>query len=73
MCVVGGVVVTQTGLRDEEESRWSAGDRLHVFLIVAAIVTRQQEVEDAHDAHQEQEEDDAFSKQVAGGAGREIW
>lgn len=68
----GSVAVTQTGLREEEESRCSAGDGLHVFFIIAAIVTRQQVVEDAHDAHQEQEGDDAFSKQVAGGAAKEI-
>lgn len=52
-------------LGDEEESRRSIGDGLHVFLIVAAVVARQQVVEDPHDAHQEQEEEDALSKQVA--------
>lgn len=52
-------------LRDEEKSRRSVGDGLHVFLIVAAVVAHQQEVGDSHDAHQEQEGDDTFSKQVA--------
>lgn len=61
-----------TSLREEEKSRCSAGDGFYVFLIVAAIVARQQVVEDAHNTHQEQEEEDAFSKQVAGGATNEF-
>lgn len=65
--------VTHTGLRDEEKSRWSAGDGFHVFFIVVAVVAYQQIVEDAHNAHQEQEEDDSFSKEVAGGATKEIF
>lgn len=57
--------VPHTGLRNEEKSRCSAGDGFYIFFIVAAKVARQQVVEDAHNAHQEQEADDAFSKQVA--------
>lgn len=59
---------THTGLGDEQKSRCSAGDGFYVFFIVAAIVVRQQVVERAHNAHQEQEEEDTFSKQVARGA-----
>lgn len=61
-------VGTRAGLRDEEKSRRGAGDGLHVLLIVAAEVAPQQVVKDAHDAHEGQEEDDAFPKQVAWGA-----
>lgn len=61
-----------THLRDEEQSRCSAGDGFDVFFIVAAVVANQQIVEDAHNAHQEQEEEDSFSKQVAGSAAEEI-
>ena len=53
-----------TELRDEEKSRCSVGEEIYVFFIVAAKVTRQQVVEDAHNAHQEQEAEDTFSKQV---------
>lgn len=60
--------VRHTGLRDEEKSRCSVGDGFYIFLIVAAIVARQQVVEDAHSAHEGQEEEDTFSKQVARGA-----
>ncbi len=60
--------VTHIGLRDEEESGCGASDGFYVFLVVAAEVTCQQVVEDAHDAHQEEEEDDSFSKQEAWGA-----
>lgn len=60
--------MTHTGLREEEKSRCSTSDGLYIFFVVAAVVAQQQVVEDAHDAHQEQEEDDAFSKQVAWGA-----
>lgn len=56
------------GLREEEESRRSVGDGFHVVLIVTAKEARQQVVEDAHSAHEGQEEEDAFSKQVAWGA-----
>lgn len=60
--------MTYTALRNEEKSRCSAGDGFHVFLIVAAVEAHQQVVEDSHNAHQEQEAEDAFSKQVAWGA-----
>lgn len=61
---------THGELREEQESGCSAGDGLYVFFVVAAVVARQHEVEDAHDAHQEQEADDAFSEQVAWRAAR---
>lgn len=60
------------GLRDEEESRCSAGDGFHVVFVVAAVVGDQQVVEDAHEAHEEQEAEDALSKQVAGSAANQI-
>lgn len=62
---------TYSALRDEKESGCGPGDGFNILLVVTAIVTPQQEVEDAHDAHQEQEGDDTFAKQVAGGAEKE--
>lgn len=50
------------GLGNEEQSRRGAGDGFHVLLVVAAEVTQQQVVEDAHDAHQQQEAEDPFAK-----------
>lgn len=64
--------MTHTGLREEEKSRGSAGDGFYVTFIVAAIVAHQQVVEDAHNAHQEQKEQDAFSKHVAFGAAKKF-
>lgn len=61
-----------SGLRDEQQSRCGAGDGFHVFFVVAAIEAHQQVVEDAHDAHEDQEEDDALSKHVARGANKGI-
>lgn len=55
-------------LGDEEKSRGGLGDGFYVVLIVAAVETHQQVVKDAHDAHQEEEADDALSKQVTRGA-----
>lgn len=52
-------------LWEEQESRCSICDGFYVFLVVAAIIAPQQVVEDTHNAHQGQEEDDAFSKQVS--------
>lgn len=49
-------------LGDEEQSRRGAGDGFHVLLVVAAEVTQQQIVEDAHNAHQQQEAEDPLSK-----------
>lgn len=60
------------GLRNEEQSRRSAGDGFHVLLVVAAEVTKQQVVEDAHNTHQQQETEDPFSKQITRGAPKEI-
>lgn len=57
--------MSHTELRDEEKSRCSIGDDFCVFFIIASKVTNQQVVEDAHKAHQEQEAEDALSKQVA--------
>lgn len=61
-------MVTHTGLRDEEKSGCSVGDGFNIFFVVAAIVARQQVVEDTHNTHQEKEGEDSFSKQVAGDA-----
>lgn len=60
------------GLGNEEQSRCGAGDGFHVLLVVAAEVTQQQIVEDAHNAHQQQEAEDPFPKQIARGAAKEI-
>lgn len=59
-------------LRDEQQGRGGAGEHLHLLLVAAAHKADQQVVEDAHDAHQDQEEDDSLSKEeawCAGGAG----
>lgn len=58
--------------RDEQESRCGAGDGFHVVFVVIAIVSDQQVVEDAHDAHEEQEAEDALPKQVARSAANRI-
>lgn len=50
------------GLGNEEQSRRGAGDGFHVLLVVVAQVAQEQIVEDAHNAHQQQEADDSFSK-----------
>lgn len=50
------------GLRNEEQSRRGASDGFHVLLVVVAQITQQQIVEDAHDAHQQQEAEDPFPK-----------
>lgn len=60
--------VAQTDLRDEEKSRCSTRDGFHVVFVLVAVVTNQQIVENAHHAHQEQEEEDSFSKHVPWGA-----
>lgn len=62
----------ECGLRDEEESGCGAGDGFHVVFVVTTIVADQQVVEDAHDAHEEQETEDALPKQVAGSAANKI-
>lgn len=67
-CLRGCQREAHTALRDEEESGRGSGDGFHVFLIVAAVVVHQQVVEDAHNAHGEQEEEDTLSKHVAWGA-----
>lgn len=70
VCLYCCYYVRHTGLREEEKSRCGAGNGFYVFLIVTAIVARQQVVEDAHSAHEGQEEEDTLSKQVARGAAR---
>lgn len=61
-----------TGLGNEEQSWRGAGDGFHVLLVVAAEVTQQQVVEDAHNTHQQQEAEDALPKQIARGAPKGI-
>lgn len=58
--------------RDEEESGCGAGDGFHVVFVVISVVSDQQVVEDAHDAHEEQEGENALPKQVAGSAANKI-
>lgn len=60
------------GLGNEEQSGRGAGEGFHVLLVVAAQVTQQQVVEDAHHTHQQQESQDAFSKQITRGAAKEV-
>lgn len=60
------------GSRDEEESGCGAGDGFHVVFVVVSVVSDQQVVEDAHNAHEEQEEEDALPKQVARSAANKI-
>lgn len=50
------------GLGNEEQSRRGASDGFHLLLVVVAQITQQQVVEDAHDAHQQQEAEDPFPK-----------
>lgn len=60
------------GSRNEEESGCGAGDGFHILLVVIAVVSDQQVVEDAHDTHEEQEAEDALPKQVARSAANTI-
>lgn len=50
---------------EEQEGRGGVGDQVHVLLVVAAEETLGQVVQDAHDAHQEEERDDSLPKQEA--------
>lgn len=59
------IVFTGPDLRDKEKSGRCAGDGFHVVFVVVAVVANQQVVEDPHDAHEGQEEEDALPKQVA--------
>lgn len=57
--------VPDAALWEEEKRRCSVGDSLHRLFVVAAEKACQQVVEDTDQAHQQQEEQDTLSKQVA--------